>query len=116
MPSSETLLDVRGHLAERSRILASLSPARAIEGAFGGCRANNYRACPKALPPTHPAADLLRYKSFILYTQLEPEVATTPEFYSEVLTRFKLIKPFLDFLTAPSRAKPAKIDPRDLFV
>jgi hypothetical protein len=32
-----------------------------------------------------------------------------------VLTRFRSMKPFLDFLTAHSAKKRAKIDPRELF-
>ena len=73
-------------------------------------------ALPICFCATHPAADLLRFKSLFLYVNLDPELAATPQFFTEVVARFRAMKPFLDFLTAPSAAKREKIDPRDLFV
>ena len=83
---------------------------------LGELRGDQLSRVPKGFLPADAAADLLRFKSFSLYVTLEPELATTPQFFGEVLTRFKAMKPFLDFLTAPSATKRHKIDARDLLV
>jgi uncharacterized protein (TIGR02453 family) len=116
MPEFDLLLDIRRHIAEKHADLRKILAVPALKKALGDMQGEQLSRVPKGFAATHPAADLLRFKSFFLYTELDPEIATTPEFYAEVLTRFKLVKPFVDFLTAPQRAKPAKIDPRDLFV
>ena len=85
--------------------------SRRILAGFSQPVGMNYR-----FAATHPAADLLRFKSFILYVELDPELASTPQLFTETVTRFRAMKPFLDFMTAPTAAKRAKIDPRDLFV
>src|ERR1035441_1245416 len=64
---------------------------------------------PKGFCSTDPAAGLLRFKSFILYTELPPGLATTPALFTEVFRRFRVMKPFLDFLTAPQRKAPARL-------
>jgi hypothetical protein len=44
-----------------------------------------------------------------------PEIATTPEIYEAVVSRFKAMTPFLEFLDAPLAARGRKpIDAREL--
>ena len=65
------------------------------------CRATGCRACPKGWPADHPAADLLRYKQCYLWGTLDAGLATTPQFFRELLARFRAMAPFLDFLNQP---------------
>jgi uncharacterized protein (DUF2461 family) len=53
---------------------------------------------PKGFPADHPAADLLRFKQFLYYVELPPEIALTPALYDEILKRFRTMAPFTDFL------------------
>jgi uncharacterized protein (TIGR02453 family) len=116
MPEPEVLLEIRQHIAGNYQKLRKILAAPAVKRSLGELQGDQLSRVPKGFAATHPAADLLRFKSFILYTNLEPELATSPQLFVEVLTRFKTMKPFLDFLTAPSAKKRTKIDPRDLFV
>jgi uncharacterized protein (TIGR02453 family) len=116
MPEPEALFDIRQHIAENHQKLRKILAAPAVKRSLGEVQGEQLSRVPKGFLATHPAADLLRFKSFFLYTKLETELATTPQFFTDLLTRFKTMKPFLDFLTAPSRTKREKIDPRDLFV
>jgi uncharacterized protein (TIGR02453 family) len=116
MPEPEVLLAIRQHIAENHQKLRKILAAPAVRKFLGELQGEQLSRVPKGFPTTHPAADLLRFKSFILYVTLDPALATTPQFFGEVLTRFRAMKPFLDFLTAPSATKRAKIDPRELFV
>lgn len=115
MPEPGVLLEIRQHIAANHQKLRKILAAAAVRRSLGELQGDQLARVPKGFLSTHPAADLLRFKSFILYTTLDPEVATTPRFFNEVLTRFRAMKPFLDFLTAPSATKHTKIDPRDLF-
>jgi uncharacterized protein (DUF2461 family) len=69
---------------------------------------------PKGFCAEHPAADLLRFKSFILYAVLPPDLATTPALFREIVQRFRAMKPFITYLNAPLTPARKKIDVRDL--
>jgi uncharacterized protein (TIGR02453 family) len=116
MPEPEVLLEIRHHIAANHQKLRKILAAPAVRRSLGELQGDQLARVPKGFLATDPAADLLRFKSFIFYVTLEPELATTPQFFGEVLTRFKAMRPFLDFLTAPSAKKRQRIDPRELFV
>ena len=116
MPEPEVLFEIRQHIAGNHLKLRKILAAPAVRKSLGELQGDQLSRVPKGFLPTDPAADLLRFKSFTLYVTLEPELAATPQFFGEVLTRFKAMKPFLDFLTAPAATKRHKIDERDLFV
>jgi uncharacterized protein (TIGR02453 family) len=116
MPEPDVLLAIRQHIAEHHQQLRRILAAPAVRRLLGELQGDQLTRVPKGFCTDHPAADLLRFKSFFLYTTLPPELATTPQFFPELVTRFRATKPLLDFLTAPSAAKGLKIDPRELFV
>ena len=68
---------------------------------------------PKGFCADHPAADLLRFKQFLLYVVLPPTLATSPQLYAEIVDRFRAMTPFLRFLNAPL-PNEKKIDAREL--
>jgi uncharacterized protein (DUF2461 family) len=71
---------------------------------------------PKGFAADHPAADWLRFKRFILYVVLKPEIATTPALFGEIVQRFRAMTPFITFLNAPLAPKRKKTDVRDLLL
>lgn len=107
MPEPPALLAIRQHIAERHEELRHILAEKKLRKLLGEMHGEQLARVPKGFPATHPAADLLRFKQYILYVTLPPELATTPELFSELLTRFRVMKPFLDFLTAPGKA-PAR--------
>ena len=109
MPEPPVLLEIRRHIAEHSAEFRKILAARPVRRLLGEVQGEQLSRVPKGFCSTDPAADLLRFKSFILYTELAPDVATTPAFFTEVLRRFRVMKPFLDFLTAPQRKAPARL-------
>jgi uncharacterized protein (DUF2461 family) len=56
---------------------------------------------PKGFSADDPAADLLRHKNFILFAKPDPDIATTPKLFREIVTRFEAIAPFVEFLDKP---------------
>ena len=114
MPEPAALLAIRNHIAENHREMRKILQARAVKELFGEMQGDQLSRVPKGFCSEHPAADLLRFKYFILYVTLDPEVATTPQFFTEVLKRFRAMQPFLSFLTAPLAPKRKKMDAKDL--
>jgi uncharacterized protein (TIGR02453 family) len=117
MPSPETLLAVRRHLAQHHREFRKILASKTVRSLLGEVQGELLTRVPKGFCAEDPAADLLRYKQLYLYIELSPELATTANLEKEVVTRFKAMAPFLEFLNAPlPKEKKPKIDPRELLI
>jgi uncharacterized protein (TIGR02453 family) len=114
MPEPQTLLAVRNHIAEHHRQLRKILANRALKRLLGDLQGEQLSRVPKGFSSEHPAADLLRYKQFILYIELPPGLATTRALSGEIVKRFRAMLPFMGFLTAPLGKARRKIDARDL--
>ena len=107
MPPPETLLAVRTHIAERHAEFRQLAASSAIKRLLGAVQGEQLARAPKGFCADHPAADLLRFKQFLLFTTLDAAIVTTPKLFVELEKRFRAMTPFLDFLNVPlARTKP----------
>jgi uncharacterized protein (TIGR02453 family) len=98
MPTPETLAAMRRHIAARHEDFRRILAARPLRSLFGEMQGEALSRVPKGFPADHPAADLLRFKQFLYYMELPPEIALTPALYDEILKRFRTMAPFTDFL------------------
>jgi uncharacterized protein (TIGR02453 family) len=98
MPTPETLAAMRRHIAARHEDFRRILAARPLRSLFGEMQGEALSRVPKGFPADHPAADLLRFKQFLYYVELPPEVALTPALYDEILKRFRAMAKFTDFL------------------
>jgi uncharacterized protein (DUF2461 family) len=105
MPDPEMLAAIRARVAERHEELRKILRAKGLRNLLGDLQGEQLTRTPKGFATDHPAADLLRFKRFILYVTLPPDLATTPELYGEVVRRFRAMMPFMNFLGS---AVPAK--------
>ena len=103
MPEPEALLAARRHIAGRHEEMRRILRAAPVRKLLGELQGEKLTRVPKGFPADHPAADLLRFKSYILYVTLPAELAATPQFYGEVLKRFRAMTPFLQFLSGSRR-------------
>ena len=101
MPAPETLSKIRHHLAEHHAEFRKLIRGKTIRELHGEMQGEQLTRVPKGFTSDHPAADLLRYKQFLFYVELTPELATTPRLQAEVVRRFRALAPFLRFLNKP---------------
>ena len=115
MPDAAALLAIRNHIAGRHEELRRILRARQLKQLLGELHGEQLSRVPKGFAADHPAADLLRYKRFILYVTLDPALATSPTLYAEIVKRFRAMAPFMAFLTAPLAPARKKIDARELF-
>jgi uncharacterized protein (TIGR02453 family) len=110
MPAPETLRAIRGHIAEFHREFERILKGRAVKRLLGDLQGEQLTRVPKGFCSEHPAVELLRRKQFLLYVELPPDIATTPELYEAIVTRFQAMTPFLEFLNAPLVARDRKSD------
>jgi len=101
MPMPEHLLAIRNYLAENHEEFRRIAAARDVRRLFGDVTGDSLSRVPKGFAADHPAADLLRMKQFLLFRTLEASLATTPKLFREVLSRFQVMAPFLEFLNRP---------------
>ena len=111
MPEAEALLAIRQHLAERHEEFRRIAGARAVRRLFVEVQGEQLTRVPKGYCSDHPAADLLRFKQYLLYVELPPELATTPAVYTEVVKHFRAMTPFVEFLNARLRGKRREVQP-----
>lgn len=116
MPLPETLRAIRNHVAEHHAEFRRIIGARAVGQLFGGMQGEQLSRVPKGFAKNHPAEDLLRYKQFLLYVELPPDIAVSPKLFEEVQKRFRAMAPFVDFLNAPLARPARKVDVRDFLV
>ena len=100
-PPPDQLLALRQHIAARHQELRKILRAAPVRKLLGEMQGEKLTRVPKGFPADHPAAELLRFKSYVLYVTLPPESAITAEFYTEIVKRFRAMTPFLQFLGGP---------------
>jgi uncharacterized protein (DUF2461 family) len=105
MPPPEALLAVRTHIAQRHEEFRRIAASRAIRRLFGPVQGEQLARVPKGFRADDPAADLLRFKQYLLFTTLDPAIVTTPKVFTELEKHFRAMAPFLDFLNAPLVAR-----------
>jgi len=101
LPPPETLLAVRTHIAEQHEEFRKLAASPTVKRLFGAVQGEQLSRVPKGFCADHPAADLLRFKQFLLFTTLDAAIITTSKLFTELEKRFRALAPFLDFLNAP---------------
>ncbi len=101
MPGPETLRTIRLHLLENHEEFRRIASARPLCALMGELKGDRLSRVPKGFPADHPAADLVRYKQWLFWAMLDPPLAMTPDLFEEVLTRFRAVAPFVEFLNAP---------------
>ena len=115
MPEPPQLLAIRQSIVARHEELRQILAARPVRKLLGGLEGAQLARVPRGFPAGHPAADLLRYKYYILYRELPPSLATSPALYKAIVDRFRAMAPFLQFLTASFAARSKKRDLRAMF-
>jgi uncharacterized protein (TIGR02453 family) len=105
MPGPKELLAIRNHIAANPKALRNILAQRQL-AALGGLQGDQLTRVPKGFAPDHPAADLLRYKQFLVWVKHPPEMALGKDLLHTLVQTFRTLLPLVRFLNAP--LKPAK--------
>lgn len=108
-PPPDVTLLIRTHIAETHQELRKLLAGKQVRKLLGDLQGSELQRIPKGFLPTHPAADLLKKKDWILDVSLDPSLATTPKLYREIAERFRVMAPLIEYFNRPLAArKPAR--------
>jgi uncharacterized protein (TIGR02453 family) len=115
MPLPETLRAMRERIAAHPDEFRRLISSSAVRKLYGEVQGEQLSRVPKGFPADHPAADLLRYKQFLYYVELPPDIALERGVATTIGQHFRAIASFLDFLNAPFVGKKKKVEAGELF-
>ena len=112
-PSPQTALLVRTHISENHEELRRIVTSPKARRLMGGLQGDELTRAPKGFDAAHPAVAFIKKKDWIMDATLDPDLATTPRLYREILDRFQVMKPFIEYLNRPLLTQ--KKSSRDLF-
>lgn len=107
-PDRDVLLELRQHIAANHQECRKLIGGPRVKKLLGELWGEQVSRIPKGFDPEHPAADLIRRKSFLFDTMLDAKIATTPDLFKEIVVRLEAMTPFVNFLNRPLLARRAK--------
>ncbi|WP_263382657.1 DUF2461 domain-containing protein [Granulicella arctica] len=108
MPERDQLLAIRRHIAEHHKELRSILAAKKLKAVLTEFDGLKLTRAPKGFPPDHPAIDLLLHRQWGVSATLPVEQALRPTLIKEIVSRFKLATPLVDFLNTPLQPKARK--------
>ena len=98
-PEPDVLKSVRENIAKSSTKLRSILKASAFKKNFGKLAEwEMLKTVPRGFDKEHPAADLLRHKSFTAGLALKDNEVMSKELEKKIVTTFKALKPLNDYL------------------
>jgi uncharacterized protein (TIGR02453 family) len=101
MAEPAALLAVRQQIAAHTSQFRAMFESKTVRRLMGELQGAQTKRVPKGFLADHPAADLLRYRNFVLYKTLDRDIVTTPKLFREIVLRFEAITPFVEFLDKP---------------
>jgi len=99
-PEAADLLRIRKEFEMDDTEIRALLDQSDFKKFFGGFDTmNQVKTAPKAFSKTHKAIDLIRNKNFIVMHQFTDKEVLSPDFAQEIITGFRLLRPFFDYMS-----------------
>lgn len=100
-PETPQLVKIRQHIADTWPEIRRITRAAPFKRAFGSIDGERLTRVPRGFDKDDPAAEFLRYRSFLVGREFPPEFATRPAFYPTLVATFQSAMPLVRFLTEP---------------
>lgn len=101
MPESKVLAKIRISIAKDDRELRKILADPAFKKTFGGLDSYNIlKTVPQGYAKDHKAADLLKFKSYLVLKKLPDKEILAKDFEKKAVQTFKTLKPLNDYLAA----------------
>jgi len=98
-PESHDLKRIREEIAADPDEFRALFETEAFKSLYDGLESEELKTAPKGFAKDHPAVDLLKKKSFIIYKDFTDEQVLSPAFFNQVLACFLGFRPFFDYMS-----------------
>src|SRR5205814_8379196 len=100
-PQTTQLVVVREHIGSNLRRFRSIVESPGFRKAVGRLEGERLQRVPRGFPTDHEAAEYLKFRQFLAGCEFPARFATSPKFYSGVLSVFRRVAPFSRFLNEP---------------
>jgi uncharacterized protein (TIGR02453 family) len=97
-PQTSHLVRIREHIVETHPELHQIARARSVARAVGSLDGERLARVPRGFAKDHPAADYLKFRSFLAGREFPVDLATSDRFYPTLVTTFKALTPLVRFL------------------
>lgn len=98
MPPADLLKKLRQEIDYSGEELRSIISAKDFQKLFEGLKGEQLKTSPRDYDQDHPHIDLLRFKSFEVFTMLPDELIKEGKVVDVSLEAFKVMQPFMEFL------------------
>jgi uncharacterized protein (TIGR02453 family) len=98
-PDPEDLKHIRAQIALDPKPLRNIIKSTAFKKNFGELHGDKLIFAPKGYEKDHPAANLLKYKQFLISKALPDSVMVSPKGMNEVVKSFRAMRPFFDYMS-----------------
>lgn len=98
-PNPDDLKHIREQIALDPAPLRKIINSKSFKATFGKLEGEKLVFAPKGFAKDHPAADLLRYKQFLVSREIPDSIVTSPNGVDEVVKSFRAMRPFFDYMS-----------------
>lgn len=98
-PNAEDLNRIRKEFEMDDEEIRSIIADENFKKFFGELKGEELKTAPKGFDKTHPAIDLIRKKQYLISRSFTDKEVTSENFKTEVLTTFKAMRPFFDYMS-----------------
>ena len=106
-PETAHLVRIREHIADTYPEIHRIARAARFRRAVDRLDGERLTRVPRGYAKDHPAAEYLRFRSFLAGREFVPELATRAEFYPTLVGTFRAVMPLVRFLNEPFVARAA---------
>ncbi|MFY0687944.1 MAG: DUF2461 domain-containing protein [Cyclobacteriaceae bacterium] len=99
MPPAEELRKIRQEIDYNAEGLLHILEEDDFKSTYGELKGEALKTAPKGYPKDHPNIELLRFKSFIVWTEVKDSLFTQPNSVTEIGQMFKIAQPFNKYLS-----------------
>jgi len=98
-PNPEDLKHIREQIAIDPKPLRNILKSKSFKKNFDKLNGDKLVNVPRGFEKDHPAADLLRYKQFLVSREIPDKVLLSPKGLEEVVSSFRAMRPFFDYMS-----------------
>jgi uncharacterized protein (TIGR02453 family) len=97
-PESKVLNAIRQEIDYNTKEFKSIIQKKSFKNTFGELQGEKLKTVPKGYDKEHPEIELLKFKSYIVWQQIDDKALTQKDFLKKTTATFKELYPFNNFL------------------
>lgn len=98
-PNAEDMLRIRKAIALEDDLEIVLANKK-LQKSFGELKGEKLKNVPRGFDKSHPRAELLKHKQFLLIKNYSDEEVLKDNFFENVIEDYKIVQAFLEYMTA----------------